>query len=81
MARNRCVLCIGVWIFPNVECEKKTDYKQTYISCIITGPLIGCESLKKYFEENECASPTDVRHQTASLYYAYAVDTVTNLMS
>ncbi|KAF2124149.1 hypothetical protein P153DRAFT_361336 [Dothidotthia symphoricarpi CBS 119687] len=52
----------------------------TYITCIITGPVIGCESLKKYFERNECFTPTDVRHQTASLYYAYAIDTVTNFM-
>ena len=27
-----------------------------------------------------CTSPAEVRRQTANLYYAYAVDVLTNLM-
>lgn len=57
------------------------DRVQTYITCFITGPGLACEDTKKFFNEGVmCSSPKETRRQTANLYYAYAVDTLTNLM-
>ncbi|KAH7371560.1 hypothetical protein BKA66DRAFT_423769 [Pyrenochaeta sp. MPI-SDFR-AT-0127] len=53
----------------------------TYITCFITGPGLACDDTRKFFDEGVmCSSPKEVRRQTANLYYAYAVDTLTNLM-
>ncbi|KAL6174397.1 hypothetical protein ACJQWK_00520 [Exserohilum turcicum] len=53
----------------------------TWATCIITGPGLACDDTKKFFEEGiACSSPAETRRQTANLYYAYAVDTLTNLM-
>ncbi|CAO2652282.1 Nn.00g005650.m01.CDS01 [Neocucurbitaria sp. VM-36] len=53
----------------------------TYITCFITGPGLACDDTKAFFEDGKmCLSPKEVRQQTANLYYAYAVDTLTNLM-
>ena len=54
---------------------------QTWATCIITGPGLACDDTKAFFNEGKlCLSPGEERRQTASLYYAYAVDTLTNLM-
>ncbi|KAH7392323.1 hypothetical protein DE146DRAFT_679738 [Phaeosphaeria sp. MPI-PUGE-AT-0046c] len=53
----------------------------TYISCFATGPAIACDNPTALFNEGAmCFSSKEVRHQTASMYYAFAVDAVTNLM-
>ncbi|KAK1916497.1 hypothetical protein P3342_004316 [Pyrenophora teres f. teres] len=53
----------------------------TWATCIITGPGLACNDTKKFFNEGVlCSSPAETRRQTANLYYAYAVDTLTNLM-
>ncbi|KAF2850315.1 hypothetical protein T440DRAFT_532115 [Plenodomus tracheiphilus IPT5] len=53
----------------------------TWATCIITGPGLACDNTKKFFNEGVlCSSPAEVRRQTANLYYAYAVDVLTNLM-
>ncbi|KAL1799355.1 hypothetical protein ACET3X_003392 [Alternaria dauci] len=53
----------------------------TWATCIITGPGLACDNTKAFFDEGAvCLSPGETRRQTANLYYAYAVDTVTNMM-
>jgi hypothetical protein len=58
-----------------------TDLSQTWATCIITGPGLACNDTESFFNEGVlCSSPDETRRQTANLYYAYAVDTVTNMM-
>ncbi|CAN9121313.1 unnamed protein product [Alternaria alternata] len=53
----------------------------TWSTCIITGPGLACNDTKAFFDKGAvCSSPEETRRQTANLYYAYAVDTVTNMM-
>ncbi|CAN9139578.1 unnamed protein product [Alternaria alternata] len=54
----------------------------TWSTCIITGPGLACNDTKAFFDKGAvCSSPEETRRQTANLYYAYAVDTVTNMMA
>lgn len=58
-----------------------TDTPQTWATCIITGPGLACNDTEKFFNQGVlCSSQSETRRQTANLYYAYAVDTLTNLM-
>lgn len=43
--------------------------------------VTACSSMKAWFTPGACQTPRDVRSQIASLYYAYAVDVLTDLMS
>ncbi|KAG9193538.1 hypothetical protein G6011_03573 [Alternaria panax] len=53
----------------------------TWSTCIITGPGLACDNTQAFFNEGAvCSSRGETRRQTANLYYAYAVDTVTNMM-
>jgi hypothetical protein len=71
---------VRLWIHI-LTLEQATDNAQTYISCFVTGPAISCEHTKAFLENGVmCYSAKDTRHQTASMYYAFAVDAVTNLM-
>jgi hypothetical protein len=73
-----CVLVRGAFYLPH---WKRTNTAQTYISCFITGPAIACDNPQALFNEGAmCFSPKEVRHQTASMYYAFAVDALTNFM-
>ncbi|CAO2647058.1 Nn.00g079800.m01.CDS01 [Neocucurbitaria sp. VM-36] len=49
------------------------------VGCVISH-LTACSSLKAWFTPGACQTPRDVRSQIASLYYAYAVDVLTDLM-
>lgn len=54
---------------------------QAYITCIVTGPGIACDDLRAFLQHGKmCYSDAESRRQTVNLYYAYAIDVVTNLM-
>ena len=42
--------------------------------------MLSCSSMKAWFTSGACSTPRDVRAATISLWYAYAVDVVTDLM-
>ena len=43
--------------------------------------MTACSSMKAWFTPGACQTPRDIRSQIASLYYTYAVDVLTDLMS
>lgn len=43
--------------------------------------MTSCSSMKAWFTPGQCGTPRDGRAQIASLYYAYAVDVLTDMMS
>jgi hypothetical protein len=47
----------------------------------IASYLLACSSLKAWFTPGACQTPRDIRSQIASLYFTYAVDVLTDLMS
>ncbi|KAL1649632.1 hypothetical protein SLS61_006288 [Didymella pomorum] len=51
----------------------------SWVGCIVSG-LLSCTNLHGFFTNGECSTRTDVRAQVASLYYAFAVDVVSDLM-
>jgi hypothetical protein len=53
---------------------------QSFIGCVVSN-FTSCHSMHAWFTPGECSEPRDVRAQIASLYYAYAVDILTDLMS
>jgi hypothetical protein len=42
---------------------------------------MSCTDLHGFFTNGECGTKADVRAQVASLYYAFAVDVVSDFMS
>ncbi|KAI4624471.1 hypothetical protein J4E83_004146 [Alternaria metachromatica] len=66
---------LWIWWFTLIFCVV------TWATCIITGPGLACNDTKSFLGEGVlCSSSSETRRQTANLYYAYAVDTVTNMM-
>ncbi|KAF2473677.1 uncharacterized protein BDR25DRAFT_386509 [Lindgomyces ingoldianus] len=51
----------------------------TLIGCIASS-FTSCHSMHAWFTPGECISERDVRAQFASLYYAFAVDVISDLM-
>lgn len=51
----------------------------TLIGCIVSN-LTSCSSMHAWFTPGLCTTPRDVRAQIASLYYAFAVDVVSDFM-
>jgi hypothetical protein len=43
--------------------------------------MTSCSSMKAWFTPGACQTPRDVRSQIASLYFTYAVDVLSDLMS
>lgn len=56
------------------------DYIQTLIGAIISN-FTSCASMHDWFTPGQCSSRRDEIAQIASLYYAFAVDIVSDLMS
>ncbi|OCT54352.1 hypothetical protein CLCR_00860 [Cladophialophora carrionii] len=50
----------------------------TLIGCVISN-FTSCHSMHAWFTPGECSERRDVRAQIASLYYAYAVDVISDL--
>ncbi|KAF1954781.1 hypothetical protein CC80DRAFT_416744 [Byssothecium circinans] len=50
-----------------------------YIGCIISS-VKSCNSMSAFFRAASCDSPSELRAQIISLYYAYAIDVITDLM-
>ncbi|OAL38691.1 hypothetical protein AYO20_01897 [Fonsecaea nubica] len=46
----------------------------------ITSSMLSCSSMKAWFTAGACSTPRDVKAASISLWYAYAVDIVTDLM-
>ncbi|ETN37487.1 uncharacterized protein HMPREF1541_07109 [Cyphellophora europaea CBS 101466] len=46
----------------------------------ITSSMLSCSSMKAWFTAGACSTPRDIKAATISLWYAYAVDMVTDLM-
>ncbi|ORY16878.1 hypothetical protein BCR34DRAFT_635246 [Clohesyomyces aquaticus] len=51
----------------------------TFIGCIVSN-FTSCSSMHAWFTPGECTTKRDVRAQIASLYYAFAVDVLSDLM-
>ncbi|CAI6336544.1 unnamed protein product [Periconia digitata] len=51
----------------------------SWIGCIITS-VSSCKSMRVFFRNGSCASPEELQVQIISLYYAYAIDVLTDLM-
>lgn len=43
--------------------------------------LVSCTDLHGFFANGECGTKADIRAQVASLYYSFAVDTISDFMS
>ncbi|KKY28246.1 hypothetical protein UCDDS831_g00429 [Diplodia seriata] len=51
----------------------------TFVGAIISN-LTSCSSMHAWFSPGECGTPRDINAQIASLYYAFAVDILTDLL-
>ncbi|KAF2713428.1 hypothetical protein K504DRAFT_487837 [Pleomassaria siparia CBS 279.74] len=63
----------GVWWGVFVFCVV------TLIGCIVSN-IESCQSMHAWWTPGECSTARDVRAQIASLYYAFAVDVLSDLM-
>ncbi|KAF1350458.1 hypothetical protein EJ07DRAFT_139116 [Lizonia empirigonia] len=51
----------------------------SWAGCIVSG-LMSCTNLHGFLANGECGTKDDIRAQVASLYYAFAVDIITDFM-
>ncbi|KAL8772551.1 MAG: hypothetical protein Q9209_002212 [Squamulea sp. 1 TL-2023] len=51
-----------------------------YIGCVVT-EFTSCRSLRAWFTVGQCWTARDARASVVSLFYSFAVDVFTNLMS
>ncbi len=47
----------------------------------VTSSMLSCSSMKAWFTAGGCSTPRDVKAASVSLWYAFAVDLLTDLMS
>ena len=47
----------------------------------VTSSMLSCSSMKAWFTAGACSTPRDVKVASISLWYAFAVDLLTDLMS
>ena len=52
----------------------------TLVGCVVTN-FTSCQSMSAWFNPGACSTPRDVKAQTISLYFSFAVDVITDLMS
>lgn len=56
-----------------------TDFIKTFIGCVVSH-LTSCSSMTAWFTPGACGTARDQRAQIISLYYAFAVDVLSDIM-
>jgi hypothetical protein len=73
------VLCFIVRASQKIRGPVLTTFQ--FLVGAVTSSMLSCSSMKAWFTGGACSTPRDTKAAQISLYYAFAVDILTDLMS